>query len=221
MEIGIHTHTLRLLAEGAAYDPEARTLFIADLHFGKTTVFRDAGLALPEGPDATILARLTRLIASTQATTLFILGDVFHARAHGIERALAAWQESHPRLRCCVVPGNHDRSIPWREWLPDAEILREGDSVGALRVAHFPPENSDALTLCGHLHPGTTIGRARERKLRLPCFWLRRNALVLPAFGEFTGLQIIEREEGDQVWVGAGGKVVEIPAQKPRPIRRS
>ena len=211
MEIEIDGHKLRLLAEGAAFDPEARTLFIADLHFGKTTVFRDAGFALPEGPDATILSRLTRLLADTGARSLVILGDVFHAHAIGIERALTAWRSAHPQLCLSIVPGNHDRYIPWSEWLPGVEILGAGECVGQFGVAHFPPEEADAITLCGHLHPGIAIGKARERKLRLPCFWLRRGALVLPAFGEFTGLQIIEREPGDRVWIAANGKVVELP----------
>ena len=55
MEIEIEGHALHLLADGAAFDLSARTLFVADLHLGKTTVFREAGIALPDGPDATIL----------------------------------------------------------------------------------------------------------------------------------------------------------------------
>ena len=210
MKIELAGHALHLLAEGAAFDPAARTLFIADLHFGKTTVFREAGLALPDGPDATILSRLARLVADTAAQTLVILGDVFHARAPGIERTLAAWTAAHPHLRLRIVPGNHDRRIPWNEWLPGAGILTEGDHVGPWCVAHHPPGKANGITLCGHLHPGIAIGKARERKLRVPCFWLSRSALVLPAFGEFTGLGMIAREKGDRVWIAAGGKVAEL-----------
>ncbi len=216
MEIEIDGHPLRLLADGAAFDPATRTLFVADLHLGKTTIFRQAGIALPEGPDATILARLALLIAGTGAESLVILGDVFHARASGIECTLAKLHTAHPRFRLRIVPGNHDRRIPWREWLPGAEILAEGDCAGPFRVAHHPPGKAEAITLCGHLHPGIAIGKARERKLRVPCFWLRRSALVLPAFGEFTGLQMIEREPGDRVWIAANGKVVDLPTRGAR-----
>ncbi len=216
MEIQLEGYALHLLAEGAAFDPIARTLFVADLHLGKTTVFRSAGLALPDGPDATILAHLTRLIADTDAQTLTILGDVFHARAPGIERTLAVWCAAHPHLRLRIVPGNHDRRIPWKEWLPGSEILAEGDRVGPWCVAHHPPRKADGITLCGHLHPGIAIGKARERKLRVPCFWLCHNAFVLPAFGEFTGLHMIGREPRDRVWIGANGKVVELPTRGAR-----
>ena len=216
MQIEIEGHPLHLLAEGAAFDPDARTLFVADLHLGKTNVFREAGLALPDGPDAANLVRLARLVADTEARTLLILGDVFHARSAGIERTLVAWCGEHSQLQCCIVPGNHDRRIPWREWLPCAEVLREGARAGPFRVAHHPPEEADAITLCGHLHPGIAIGKPRERKLRVPCFWLRRRALVLPAFGEFTGLQTIEREPADRVWVATAGRVVELPGRRER-----
>ena len=210
MEIEIDGHALHLLADGAAFDPAARTLFVADLHLGKTTVFREAGIALPDGPDATILKRLARLIAETGVESLVVLGDVFHARAAGIERALAVWRDAHPQLRWRIVPGNHDRRIPWSEWLPDAEILGDGDCAGPWRVAHHPPANADAITLCGHLHPGIAIGKTRERKIRVSCFWLRRHALVLPAFGEFTGLQMIKREPADRAWVASEGRIVEV-----------
>ena len=210
MEIEIDGYKLRLLADGGVFDSDTRTLFVADLHLGKTTVFREAGLALPDGPDATILERLALMIASTCAESLVILGDVFHARASGIEHALVAWSAAHPHLRLRIVPGNHDRRIPWHEWLPGAGILAEGDRVGPWCVAHHPPGKAEATTLCGHLHPGIAIGKARERKLRVPCFWLCRSALVLPAFGEFTGLHMIGREPGDRVWIAAAGKVVEL-----------
>ncbi len=41
---------------------------------------------------------------------------------------------------------------------------------------------------------------------------MRRQVLVLPAFGTFTGMHRIEREEGDRVFVPLNGQVYEIPA---------
>ena len=115
-----------------------------------------------------------------------------------------SWRAEHPQLRWRVVPGNHDRRIPWSAWLPGVELLQEGDCLEQWRVAHHPPAKAHAATLCGHLHPGIALGSGRVRRLRVPCFWLRGKALVMPAFGEFTGLQMIEREAGDRVWIAAG-----------------
>ena len=213
-ELQFQNHTLHLLPEGAAWDATQRVLFVTDLHLGKTAVFREAGLTLPDGADADILQRLSVLAGKLEARTLAVLGDVFHARSPGTERAVAAlhdWRQARADLRLVIVPGNHDRRVPWAEWLPGAQILEEGDSLGPWRLAHYPPDHGEALTLCGHLHPGISFGPSRQRKVRLPCFWLRRGALVLPAFGDFTGLRLIEREPGDRVWVSVQDRVAEVP----------
>ena len=215
MDIAFGSRSLRLLPEGAAFDAARRILYICDLHLGKVAVFRDAGLPLPDGPDLSILDRLAGLVEKTGAGMVAVLGDVFHARSPGLGRVvgiLAEWRAARPGLEWKVVPGNHDRRVPWAEWLPGAEVLEEGAACGVWRLAHHPPEEEGSPVLCGHLHPGIAIGPQRMRNMRLPCFWLRRSALVLPAFGEFTGLKVIAREPADRVWIAVNGKVVEVPA---------
>lgn len=206
---------LRLLPERAAWDAARRTLFVADLHLGKAAVFRQAGLGLPEGPDADTLQRLDALVRRTGAARLVLLGDLLHARAPGLEATLAAltgWHRTHPQLEWRVIPGNHDRRVPWADWLPWMQVGAEGEALGPWRLAHHPPAAAAAPTLCGHLHPGLALGRGRQRRLRVPCFWLRRQVLVLPAFGAFTGLQLIPREPGDAAWVPLGDRVAPVPA---------
>ena len=124
---------LQLLPERAALDPLTRTLFVADLHLGKAAVFRDAGLPLPEGPDAETLEALSTLIRRVQASRIVILGDVFHdhmKRRDHLLGQLHAWSAAHAGLALTIVPGNHDRRICWEEWLPAAEILTAGMDHG-------------------------------------------------------------------------------------------
>ncbi|MBL9183901.1 MAG: ligase-associated DNA damage response endonuclease PdeM [Verrucomicrobiaceae bacterium] len=205
------SNDLQLLPEGAAFDARRGLLFVSDLHLGKTAVFRDAGLALPEGPDDRILTRLTELTAKTSAKSLVVLGDVFHAKSPGTQQVVEKLAQHRGDVKWLIVPGNHDKRVPWADWLPDAEILDEGDLVGPWRVRHFPPEDTVEPTLCGHLHPGIALGAARVRKTKLPCFWQRREALVLPAFGDFTGLKMIQREPDDRVWVTINDQIAEVP----------
>ena len=206
------TDELQLLPEGAAFDAARGLLFVSDLHLGKTAVFRDSGIALPEGPDDRILARLAALILKTEPTSLVVLGDVFHARSPSTQQVVEKLAQLRSGLPWLVVPGNHDRRVPWAEWLPSAEILDEGDLMGPWCVRHFPPQESGSPTLCGHLHPGVAFGPSRQRKVKLPCFWQRRGTLILPAFGDFTGLKLIDREANDRVWVTIRDQVTEVPS---------
>ena len=92
MTISFGQNDLQLLPEGAAFDASRGLLFVSDLHLGKTAVFRDAGLALPEGPDDRILTRLTDLIAQTAAKSLVVLGDVSQF-AHAVSHAIVRYQQ--------------------------------------------------------------------------------------------------------------------------------
>lgn len=180
---------------------------------------------MPEGSDADTLQRLSRLIAQTSAQNLVILGDVFHTRYAAMEPVLhriAAWRAQHPAVRISIVPGNHDRCVPWSDWLPGAAILEAGTKLGAFRVMHHPALLEAEPVLCGHLHPGCAIGTRRMEKRTVPCFWLRDQTLVLPAFGAFTGLAKVRIGSVGKVFVPCGEKVIELTPAKvaPAPVKR-
>jgi uncharacterized protein len=211
-------HSLTLLPQGAVWDADSRSLILSDLHLGKTGIFQHAGLALPEGADADTLAKLSRLCTDLQPLQLLICGDLLHARSAGTEPALEMlqnWQHQHPLPQWIIIPGNHDRRVPWGQWLPWATILPEGSLCGPWQLFHHPPEIPalpDTLRICGHLHPGIALGHARMSKLKAKCFWLRDQTLVLPAFGSFTGADPIARQLGDSAWVINADRVVKLPA---------
>lgn len=77
IEIEFGDQQLALLPDRAVWWPLARTLFIADSHFGKAATFRAAGLPIPDATE-TDLARLDRLLQSTIARRLIVLGDLLH-----------------------------------------------------------------------------------------------------------------------------------------------
>jgi uncharacterized protein len=208
---------LTLLPQGAVWHEAEACLFVADLHLGKTGIFQAAGLALPDGADADTLALLSRLCDQHSPKTLVVLGDFFHAPSLGTETAVnrvQRWQAQYPAVQWVVVPGNHDRRVPWARWMPWATVLAEGSSYGSWQLFHHPPvmEGEGALRLCGHLHPGVALGPKRMSKVKAKCFWLRRDTLVLPAFGSFTGADPVAREAGDRLWVVSGEKVLLLPS---------
>jgi DNA ligase-associated metallophosphoesterase len=205
----------QLLAERALFWPAEATLFVADLHVGKPDVFHGAGIPIPAAVTHADLDRLSRLIGSTGARRLVILGDFFHAAASqspGVFAALESWRARHPALVIQLVAGNHDRHAG----PPPAALAIEacGDEVriGPFVCVH-EPQTTPAVpyVLCGHLHPIAllTEPRAGGRTLRLPCFHVGAAQTILPAFGAFTGGKTIAPVRGDRVFVIAGGQVLQ------------
>ena len=183
---------LRLLPERAVFEPEGRTLFIADLHLGKAAVFRARGLPVPEGSSRASLQRLSAAIERTGATRLVVLGDFLHAKeslADRTQQALREWRDRHAGLDCLIVEGNHDAHAGRVHASFGMRTLEGAYVGGGLRGVHDPAEARPAdggLTLAGHVHPVLRLS-GRHDSLRLPCFWLCGSVLTLPAFGEFTG----------------------------------
>ncbi|WP_332911905.1 hypothetical protein [Algoriphagus boritolerans] len=66
------------------------------------------------------------------------------------------------------------------------------------------------LNLCGHIHPGVRLlGKARQT-VRIPCFHLSKSRLILPAFGNFTGLALVKPKDGDTIWGITPEKIIHI-----------
>lgn len=204
--------SLQLLPEGAVFLTSSATLVVADLHLGKAAAFRARGLPVPEGDNALDIGRLLELADKHRAARLVIAGDLFHAPAGITPELEAALRDFHEALKIPVtlVVGNHDVKL---KRLPDHLHPLPGlDLEENLRVIHDPADaTGDHLHLCGHLHPVVKIRDGKRTSLRLPCFLLRRNTLVLPSFGSFTGGAIIHPAPGDRIFVALRDKVVELP----------
>jgi DNA ligase-associated metallophosphoesterase len=177
--------TLAADCAGALYWTEEGLLVVADLHLEKGSSFARRGQLLPPYDTTETLARLARLIAHYAPRVVITLGDNFHdggghARLSAADRAsLTALQRGRDWI---WITGNHD---------PDpAEGI--GGSFGAtltfgkLAFRHEPSSDAPEGEIAGHLHPVARIvqrGRAVSRR----CFATDGRALVMPAFGVYTG----------------------------------
>ena len=200
-------HEFMLLAERALYLPALRALFVADVHLGKDAAFRAGGIPVPASASAT-LQRLSAALRRADADSLYVLGDLWHAREgltpETLDR-LAEWRRTHARLNVTLIRGNHDEHAGD----PPAELrieCRATADVAGLRLLHHPPcatPETVAPMLCGHLHPAFVLRERSGATIRLPCFWLRPRYGVLPAFGDFTGCKAIRAEPADRIFVAS------------------
>jgi uncharacterized protein len=198
--------TLQLFAARAAFWLKSKTLFIADAHLGKASAFRHAGIAVPEQVTDADLQRLTNLLIHTNAERLVILGDLFHARTGKSEatiKAVGEWRQQHAQLQIDLLIGNHDRAtghLPTDWNIRTADELREPPFVFAHETR---PVNG--FGLFGHVHPAIRCDR-----MRLPCFHFWNGGGMLPAFGSFTGVHVIEPSAGDFIYAVQGDEIAKV-----------
>ncbi|MBB6431654.1 ligase-associated DNA damage response endonuclease PdeM [Algisphaera agarilytica] len=195
---------------------EQRTLIIADPHFGKSDHFRSAGVPVPRGTTRHNLERLDVALEATGAKRLIVLGDFFHSRNGVTEELieqLRVWRNRWDGLRVINVRGNHDRQAgdppssldiecvcgPWRD-----------ESDQAVAFAHEPDVVSNAVTLCGHIHPAVILEGLGKSRLRAACFHFKTRQAVLPGFGAFTGMKAILPSRKDRVFAVGPTEVAEV-----------
>jgi uncharacterized protein len=196
--------TLALLPKRAVYWARERMLLIADVHLGKTATFRAYGVPLSDSSMAADLQRLSHVITTTGAEKLVILGDLLHAAKGRDAQTLAAfttWRHQHASLAIDLVRGNHDRAAgdPPPEW--NIDTMNSPTPQPPFVFAHEPFTPVEGYALTGHLHPAAQLVGKGRQTLKLPCFWFGARCAVLPAFGSFTGLAVIQPSVGDKVYV--------------------
>ena len=192
---------------------QKRMLIVADPHFGKAQIFRDEGIPVPGGATEDDLERLSRLIEAHQPVRLLFLGDLFHGPPVNADRLLTQirqWQQRHRELRFYLAVGNHDR----RSGEPLSglrfDTVAEEIEMAPFIFSHKPTMAASGYRIAGHLHPAVTLaGKGRQRE-RLPCFCFGPRLALLPAFGSFTGRQLIRPSHEDRIFVIAGSAVVEV-----------
>ena len=198
-----------LLAERAVLRTSDRTLLIADPHFGKATHFRQAGIPVSDDVFVNDLSRLDKLIDNYGVKRVIVLGDFFHSSHNSEWNRFSEWLTQSTLEEWLIVPGNHDRHTRNEIHCDKCRVTVSHYEENGFIFTHEPCE-TELPSFCGHLHPGIKLYGKAHQSLRLPCFFINGNQMILPAFGSFTGLAIQRPVEGDRVYAIAGQRVVEV-----------
>ena len=214
MEIEILEEKLFLAYEKCLIWQRYHIAFIADIHLGKSTHFRKAGLAVPSAIIHAEINRLKELISKYSLEKIYFLGDLFHSH-HNIEwDYFNIFRRSFQSIEFILVRGNHD-ILPKKQYLQTKiKVVAEPYKLNSFYLSHHPmslnkiPENF--FNICGHIHPGGVIkGKAKE-SMKFPCFLVKSQQMILPAFGSFTGLAIQADKKKESIFAVLNKKVVKI-----------
>lgn len=203
---------LTFLKEKAIWIQSLRILLIADLHFGKAAHFRKSGIPIPEPVHDADLYQLKKLKDEYRPSNTYFLGDLFHSDWNSQWEYFMQFLKHFPNTEFHLVKGNHDILSPLAYLQSELKIHNKPLTLGRLILSHEPMETipEGHLNLCGHIHPAVRlVGKARQ-SVRIPCFYQTGSQLILPAFGNFTGLALVKPKDGDQIWGITPEKIIPV-----------
>ncbi|GAB1857279.1 ligase-associated DNA damage response endonuclease PdeM [Flavobacteriaceae bacterium MHTCC 0001] len=179
---------LILTNQRVVFWPKKQALILSDLHIGKTAHFRKNGIPIPAELLYKDLERLKHLIHHFNPNTLFIVGDLFHAEFNGDVKVFQKWMQQFT-ISMVLIKGNHDKNSFILYESLDIEIIQNYLELTPFIFSHdITVLKEDEFYISGHIHPGVLIkGKGRQR-IKLPCYQITNQQLVLPAFSLFTGL---------------------------------
>lgn len=201
---------LVLLPEKAIYWKSRAAIILSDIHLGKISHFRKAGIGLPAKAAHDSLLFLERLINSLPLQHVYILGDLFHSHINAEWEHFVDFLYRNQAIQFHLVKGNHDILAGNEYHRVPMAIHEETLEIGPFIFSHEPIKSPAKFNIHGHIHPAVRIkGKARQ-SLRLPCFFFTNSHGILPAFGIFTGHYTLDYSLADSVFMIAGDKVIKL-----------
>tara|TARA_R110002020_G_scaffold398854_1_gene608763 strand:+ start:15 stop:656 length:642 start_codon:yes stop_codon:yes gene_type:complete len=204
---------IHLLPQKAAYLPKYQLLIVADLHLGKASHFRKAGIMIPSPKISVDLERMNELIADYNPAKVVFLGDLFHSSFNNEWEEFRGFLQQYPDIQFILTKGNHD-ILPLSVVQDTSLTLVDEYEVGEkLLLTHDlkEPAEDGRLIISGHIHPGVLIKSKGRQSYRLPCFYYQNGNLILPAFGQLTGLHLLKKKAGAKVFPVFGDEVIALP----------
>ena len=213
VSIKLSGQVLELLPEKAIFWKHTQTLIVSDLHLGKAGHFRKSGIPAPTGINQKTIVRLDALMQRFKPKRLLLLGDLFHSDANREWLEFERFTDRWSIVEKILIRGNHDSlhsSFYDAAGITCIESLEESGFL----FLHDADETTDypenIITVSGHIHPGVLLrGKARQ-SLRLPCFLMSPQKMLLPAFGEFTGLHTIKPKPDEKIYAVAENRVIPL-----------
>lgn len=194
-----------LNSQKACFLIEHKILIISDLHIGKLSHFRKAGIGIPTIGEEENLNKITSLLNEYKPREVIFLGDLFHSDKSEVWERFKSLLKDFDQIQFELILGNHDVFIG--NFFSDLSHLKLSTerTINGLLFTHEPIEltefTNDIINICGHIHPAVMLRGKGRQKLRVPCFYFGSRQAILPAFGSFTGTFVIETKKTDEVFV--------------------
>lgn len=202
--ISICGEELILNAKRAIYWHKEKALIIADLHIGKSAHFRKNGIAVTAKVQQADLEQLTKLIEEFLPEKIIVVGDMFHKNYNADIALFEKWRTAFEGIKIMLVPGNHDHLFENEYRTLNISVEPEILKIGPFVFTHHYQCPAEGFCISGHIHPGVSLAGKAKQHIKLPCFVVAKDHLVLPAFSVFTGLDMHSVSGADIIYYAIG-----------------
>lgn len=207
--ITLQNEQFTLTNQRALFWKKEKALVLSDLHIGKAAHFRKNGIALTSHLMKNDLERLSILIEYFQPEKFIVVGDLLHAGDNSDVDEFCSWRNQYPDLQFYLIEGNHDRISKSMESKLCLNFRSKSFENGDFLFIHDFEKKQEKFQVTGHIHPGFVI-HSSVKKIKLPCFVVTDNQLLLPAFSEFTGLDTKNLSKKGRFYVFTDAEIYEI-----------
>jgi len=207
--LSVQNEIFTLTNQRAVFWEKEKALILSDLHIGKTAHFRKNGIALANHIMKSDLERLSALIEFFQPEKFIVVGDLLHAGDNSDVDEFCAWRNQYPDIHFCLIEGNHDRISKSLEKKLCLNGKEASLTIKNFTFIHDFDASLQTFQITGHIHPGIVLNSA-VKSIRLPCFALSHNQLLLPAFSEFTGLDTKNLPGKSKFFVFTDSEIYEV-----------
>ena len=181
----------------AIYWEDNSSLILSDVHVGKLNHFQKNGIPIPSDGSMENLINIKNLIHEYDPNHVYILGDLFHSSYN------KEWDDwiiyfSKSNVKFTLILGNPDQSDSKKLWNSNITLVNEL-IIDPFLFTHYPEKEFDQFNICGHVHPAVKLRGLGRQYMKLNCFYITDNQLILPAFGTFTGSHMLKPNKTDHI----------------------
>ncbi len=211
----IHQQNCWLSPLRAIFWEEEKAVIMADLHLGKSGHFRKNGIAIPQSVYQDDLHRMIQIMQYFQPQKLIVVGDLFHSHANKELDLFCKWRNDFPVQEVLLVKGNHD-ILPQPFYKKagitlTGNVLHLGETFAFIHdLKDMAQESEEKFYFSGHIHPGIRLAGMAKQQLSFPCFYRTERYMVLPAFGNFTGLHHVKPQQNDHIFAIVENKILQF-----------
>lgn len=171
----------------ALYLEDEKALVISDLHLGYEGALRRKGVSLPRFQKKHMIERLGHLLDRYAPEKLVVAGDFKHEFSRNLREE---WSEVldvldflEGKVEPILVRGNHDNFLMTITYRRGVDLHEPAYDLGRFVVTHGHLEvEAPTGMIMGHEHPALRLKDTIGAALNLPCFTVREDLIILPAF---------------------------------------